>query len=1088
MTAKTKSLKKSGIFFRTAGLAWGIALMVVFILAVLIIPGQKRAFQGQLRSKSQAVAASLHEVTSGSVVSEDYSAVVDHCMKVLDGDSGILYLVITRNDGFSLIHRRGNWEMQDLGDEWRPSDRKRTDGFVETTPFVDEALFTHSEPFDYSGIEWGWLHIGLSLEAYHADLSALYLQVAYSALCALGITFIVSFFYARQLSDPIINLRDAVWRIAGGELSVKAAVSGPAEIVELADSVNRMTVSLSERSRVLELLRTTAQKLLTNQDWEKQLPEILLDVGEATNACGVFVYEWIVNEPDAMLFACRVAWRDPRIGESVALNFPEMLDFRDWGLVDYENVLKKGQRLSLIAGNMNHHAVPAKLRSIGIENLMITPVLLQNKVWGLQIGVSSDTARQWSQVEFNAFSAVAEMLSTVLERDRSNAELVAAKENAEAASRAKTRFLANMSHEIRTPINGIMGMLQLLQRSELDVRNRGYVDTAMSSSNGLLNVIGNILDLSKIEAGKLNVEECEFYMSEFCSRLLGPFTSQANEKGIELVLYVDESASGVWKGAEARIEQIIINLLGNAFKFTTRGEVVLRVTVGQLDSGSAELIFEVRDTGIGISEVNQKKVFESFVQLDDSLTRRQAGTGLGLTICRDLCQMLGGSISLQSVERVGSAFTVRIPAMHIAPEREMQEASTIAKGGNRRVMLLDDSPTVQDILSTYIESWGIACDYVSGEADCIDLLRRAEVEGNEYDIVLIDRSILGLNVFDLVKRLHELTFTTDTDFVLMDNYTEPLGKKELEQFGFTSSVCKPVGRSQLYNVIVNTLSSVERLGGVARKQTEASFSAEKPMPLTGRILVAEDNEVNQEVATAFLLEFGFDVECVPNGLEAINRINRGGIDCLLLDCQMPIMDGYSAASEIRAIEAKEGRERLPIIALTAHAMEGDRGRCLAAGMDDYLSKPLDFEHLELALSRYFSSSAEAAVEAREKVLPVQSTVGVVEPVLNQAGLLERVRGNQQLADRLVGKFITQARDDIADILVALESRDIEALRSACHRLKGAAFTISADGIGNSAKTLEKSEGLTWPERKQMVDEIGEAIEMLSASFKESGGA
>ncbi|MGZ0655583.1 response regulator [Coraliomargarita sp. W4R72] len=1076
---KNNKLRVSGIFMATAGLAWGIALIVVLIFAFLIIPGQTRAFQESLRSKAQAISASLNEVISGSVVSEDYSSVVDHCMKILDGDPSILYLVITRNDGFSLIHRPGHWEMEDLGEEWRPATRIESDRLVESPTFADEEVYAHSVPFNYSAIEWGWLHIGLSLDTYHADLKELYLQVAFSAVIALFVAFLGSILYSRRLSAPIITLRDAVTRIAHGDLTVKADVSGVIEIEELADGVNRMAVSLSARSQVLEVLRKIGQKLLATENWKKELPPLMADLGGALEGCGLCIYERIVDEPEGMIFARRMHWLQDGANES-GLNFTETLNLKDWGLAHYENDLQQKKRSSFTSLEIKNEALGGALRAAGVEHLMTCPVLLRDQVWGLLICVSTDSARAWSQGQFDAFSAVADMLSSVVERDVVSSELITAKEHAEAASLAKTRFLANMSHEIRTPINGIMGMLQLLKRSGIDERSMDYVDTAMSSSKGLLGVIGNILDLSKIEAGKFEIEEREFDLSELCSDLLDPFTSLAHQTEIELVCYVDENSSGTWKGAESLIRQVLINLLGNAFKFTTQGEIVLSVTTNLLDAKKSELLFEVRDTGSGISTENQRKIFDSFVQLDDSLTRKQPGSGLGLTICRDICKMLGGMISLQSKEGKGSAFTARIPMVQIASDKKTTHTVKVIDGKKVRILIVDDSTTVQGILASYVESWGFRCEVVGTEAACLEQLRHAALENDEYDLVMIDRGIPTIDVFGLVAQVNGPTVSSNASLILMDNYSDPLSAEDLVRFGFAGSIRKPIVRSQLYNIIADSFDALSSVK-TAKKLTVAPFQINSSSKMQGRVLVAEDNEVNQDVASELLLSLGFEVECVPNGLEAINRINEGGIDCLLLDCQMPVMDGYTAASEIRTIEKIENRGHLPIIALTAHAMEGDREHCLAVGMDDYLSKPLDFDDLEKVLRKQLAHLEQEAIDddhdngqtrAVTKVRPIGKAA------INYEELLERVRGNEKLVTRLVAKFKVQAAIDFAEIEEAFIREDEELMRTASHRLKGSALTVSANEIGAAAKALEKSPGARRTDRGALIQDLKLALSQL----------
>lgn len=1053
--------------------------MVMLVFVFLIVPSQKKALSDALASKATGVAASLQEVASGAVITEDYSSVVDHSLTVLEDDPSILQLIMVRNDGFALLHKKGSWQSSELGSVWRPEVRESSTDFVSRSALIDEDSYKLSAPFDYSGIEWGWLHIILSTESYNKEIGDLYKRLGLSAIIALFIAILVSFPYTKRLTGPIIKVRNSVRRISKGDLTVNLDVKGALEIEELAKSVNLMTGSLSKRNRILESLRSIAQVLLKFRQSEDSSLKMLGILGSAMQLTGVCLYEFVKSDKETFSMEKIGSWPSRESDTDDPFTCPKVIDFEVLGRGELIKQLRIGEQIHFSSGEF------------GYPSIIITPIFLHADIWGVLFAATKYEQYKWDKTELDALSAASDMYSSVLERNSVEAELVISKERAEAASEAKSRFLANMSHEIRTPINGIMGMLQLLKGTDPDQRGRDYIDTAFSSSRSLLDIVGKILNLSKIESGKLEVEEKEFEIGELCATVMDPFAEQADKKGLELAYFVDEAAEGIWIGQSSLIHQVLTNLVGNALKFTQHGEISLTCTARTEGNKQTELLFEVRDTGAGIPEEDQSRIFDSFVQADDSLTRRESGTGLGLTICRNICEMLDGSIQLYSKPGSGSTFSVAIPARLTRKRTKRSFAESTITPGNVHILVVDDTKTSRQYICDYLASWGFKVEQVAGGSGCLTAMQRLHAEGNVFDLVFIDRTLVTEDALELVGKLKELSFASETQFVLLDRFSHSLESSVLEEEGFVTSLRKPIRKSNLYNVIA----------GIFADEKSLKLVQEPVVPITGehcsltfkgKALVAEDNEVNQDVAVEFLKTLGFEVECVWNGLEALKRIKKEGIDILFLDCQMPLMDGYTAAREIRAWEKSENKEKpLPVIAVTAHAMDGDRDKCLQAGMDDYLSKPLEYDRLQDTIQRFlpgtpsapqpFANNGSANVPA--------ATVAAADPdpenrlpVFDKVKLVKSLNGKSELARKLLNKFCMQVTEELLELEQAVAEQDMDTIRSISHRIKGSALTVRAMRVGEKAKTLMKSESMSWDERATLVNELrNEHLDLFEAS-------
>lgn len=535
------------------------------------------------------------------------------------------------------------------------------------------------------------------------------------------------------------------------------------------------------------------------------------------------------------------------------------------------------------------------------------------------------------------------LLHEITQRRRTEAALEEARDAAQASARAKSEFLANMSHEIRTPLNGIIGMTELVQETALDRTQSEYVETIRGCGESLLALINDILDISKIEAGKMHIEAVEFDLARVVEEVGAILAGAAHAKNLELAVSYSPQMPEIFRGDSTRIRQILMNLVGNAVKFTQQGEVVVEVDWVETDCSKSVQI-KVRDTGIGIHPKRQQHIWDSFTQADGSTTRKYGGTGLGLTISRRLAELMAGTISLDSEPGVGSTFTVRLPL-------EVGRASTrppseVLRGV--RALVVDDNATNRRILQEYLAAVGCESMLFASAETALAYIDTTPDHG--IRLVLTDFHMGGMDGVQLANELRRRKSTQTVPIVLLSS----IGSANAEcgdQNAVTLWLTKPVRRADLYEATVGILE------GRSENRVRAQRQDIQKIDHGFRVLVAEDNAVNQRVAARLLERLGFDVAIVENGREAVEAAMRGDIHMILMDVQMPEMDGITATKLIREDEAQTGRPRMPIIALTANAMEGDRDVCIEAGMDDYVSKPVTLAALQQAVSRFVESPA-----------------------------------------------------------------------------------------------------------------------------------
>ncbi len=676
------------------------------------------------------------------------------------------------------------------------------------------------------------------------------------------------------------------------------------------------------------------------------------------------------------------------------------------------------------------------------------------------------------EVLLEAFIDITERQKSYQDLHEANEALERAKIDAEAASLAKSEFLANMSHEIRTPLNGILGMADLALDTNLNEDQQQIIATINTEGSSLLGIINYILDFSKIEAGKAELDLTPFDLRKTMEEVAGSFARRAELKGLEFVSFLSPKIPARFVGDAGKLKQILTNLAGNALKFTHEGQVYMGGKLVKKMDNTYHLLFSIQDSGIGIPHDKQAAIFESFTQADGSTTRKYGGTGLGTTISKQLVELMGGKIGVKSEPGRGSEFWFMVP-FEKQPDQEANSSykkDRLAFFQGLRVLVVDDTPLNLYIITEYLKPWGCMVEGTCDPEEALTVLGENAGQKIPFDLVLSDFQMPGISGTDLALKIRKMDGNENIPIILLTSVGMRSRTDKLKEQGVDRCLVKPIRRDALFTSIESILNPCAGSKRQTSGKLPMSSSLADSLSPGGRILLAEDYPTNQKVALAYLVRAGFHVDLAQNGNEAVDTFRTSAYDLVLMDIQMPVMDGYEATAAIREIEKhrrakrhftpgqyEEPAEFVPIIAMTAHAIKGYREKCLAAGMDDYLTKPLGRKVLVEMVEKWIRPAGPSGlpdVETPTVFADIREDIGFTDPPMDFDRAVEEFEGNREIVLEVLEEFIAIVKKQIKNMRSALSRGDMDFIRQECHSIKGGAANLTADKLSQIAHGIE----------------------------------